>query len=241
MDRFFNVITKFNTIIIAVVGIMAIFVLSFLGYWLIRENTSTRHARGMVNLDQKADLKEEWVYGSLRTIPGVDVAILPLETKQSFSLRYSGKEANSIRNLLFINPKSKDSKWLLKNNDGLISYKFLKEEGNEHKDKDKLEEVLVILYYNVKRDTNNDSRLTFNDLKSIALSKPDGTGYREILTDVDVVLGHTLLDKTKLFIVYQTKDQAKYATVNLSDFSLGETSILTKVNVPQPITPSEAE
>ena len=89
----------------------------------------------------------------------------------------------------------------------------------------------VIIYKIVKQDSNKDGRLTTDDLQTIALSMPDGTGYQEIIDDVDNFVGQSIVDKNTLLLVYQKKGIGFSARVDLLEFVITNETVLPKVGL----------
>jgi hypothetical protein len=81
----------------------------------------------------------------------------------------------------------------------------------------------------VKEDTNGDDRLTHDDLSVVALSKPDGTEFREILSDLDVFIGHRVIDENSTLLIYQKEGKGYSATLSLQNFVLSSATELPKV------------
>ena len=82
----------------------------------------------------------------------------------------------------------------------------------------------------VKKDSDNDQRLTSNDIRTIGLSMPSGKGYKEILHGVDVFVGHRLQDENTLLLIYQRNGVGYSANVSLSGFILSNEEELPKVS-----------
>jgi hypothetical protein len=90
-------------------------------------------------------------------------------------------------------------------------------------------EVKAILYHMVKEDTNGDGKLTHDDLSVVALSKPDGTALTEVLSDLDVFVGHLVIDAKSMLLIYQKKTIGYSATLSMEDFILSTATELPKV------------
>jgi hypothetical protein len=90
-------------------------------------------------------------------------------------------------------------------------------------------QIRAILYIVIQKDMNGDNRLTNDDKTVVGLSKPSGDGYKEILSGVEVFVGHKLLDKGTMLIIYQKRGVGYSAHVALADFSISNESELPKV------------
>jgi hypothetical protein len=202
--------------------VLAIGVLAFAGYKIIKDVTRERNIRNIVNVQEENNVKEKWQLGYMSNIQGSPYVMIPLNSDQSYAQSYYGKSSSSARNYLFINSLKNEKHWLFETNQYLIAgTDFLseKEYGSDER------EVRAILYKIVKSDTNHDERLTNDDLQTVGLSLPSGKRYREILNGIDL-----FIDKDTLLIVFQRKGIGFSANVNLSDFTISNETELPKVN-----------
>ena len=93
------------------------------------------------------------------------VQALPAEQKSDRS--YYSKSSSSVRNYLFYNQTDSTSHWLLESNNWLILNKHTIHAGINKEKK----YVVGFLYEIVKRDTNNNGRLDYDDIKSVYYSR----------------------------------------------------------------------
>lgn len=226
--KFFRNIWRFNAMIIAIAGVLAVAVLLFTGYLMFNEQTRSKHKNEIVNIDPETGIEETFRLGNIDHVKGAQSVIVPLYSEQSFNLRYSGdKSTLSTRNLLFSNMHTEESNWLLPTNNYLIPRYSLINESNSYNSN---EDIVTILYRIVKFDTNYDSRLTEKDELTISLSKPDGSSFTEVLKNIDDVLGYELLNQEALSIIFNRKGQGYTAYINLQDFKVTKEVELPKIN-----------
>jgi len=228
-NRFFRFVWRFNGIILMVAGMLSIFALLIGGYSFIRNTTRERDTRNIVNVQGDATIEEKWQLGHMSPIEGGPYVMIPLHSDQKYAQSYYSKSSSSARNYLFINSQNNKKHWLFDTNQYLIADISLLSEKEFRAEK---RNIRAILYRVVKRDTNRDKRLTDDDLQDIALSRPNGKGYKEILNGIDVFIGQWLIDEDMLLIVYQRKGIGYSANVTLSDFRLLNESELPKVPRP---------
>ena len=210
-----------------IAGVLAICVLAFAGYRIMKDVTRERTIRNIVNVQEENDVKEKWQLGYMSTIQGSPYVMIPLNSDQSYAQSYYSKSSSSARNYLFINSLNNEKHWLFQSSQYLIAdTEFLSEKEYGSKDR----EVQAILYRIVKSDTNNDQRLTNDDLQTVSLSLPNGKGYTEILNGIDLFVGNRLIDKDTMLIVFQRKGKGFSANVNLSDFTISNETELPKVS-----------
>ena len=228
-SKLFKNIWRFNSIIIAVVGILAVIVLVFAIYMIYKETNRNRYRHEIVNIDSQTNIEENFRLGNVEYVKGSQSVIVPLYSVQNFSLKYSGsKSTTSTRNLLFSNMHSETNKWLLPTNDFLIaSHRLINESNCYDTDKD----IVTILYQIVKNDTNNDSRLTDNDKLTVAFSDPTGNNYTEVINNIDSVLGYDVLDKKAIAIMFNRDGQGYTVYIDLSNFAVKKEIALPKLKL----------
>lgn len=225
-NQFFKNIWRFNSLIILGTGLLAITVLLYSLFAIARDLFRTRAATNVVNIEETPNAPTQLQMGNVTRINGSPFVYVPLKSGQNYDQSYYEKSTLSTRNILFINSETDSQYWLFNVNDYLIPQIKPLALSNDA-------DALAILYSIVKADTNNDQRLTHNDRKTIAISRADGTGYREVLADVDVMVGETLTSQDTVLLVYQ-KDQVAYsANIDLSTLSLLRESELPKVGQDQ--------
>ena len=228
-NRFFRFVTKFNSIVLMVAGLMAILILIISGYSIYKDIMRKREVRNIVNVTENTDVDEKWNLGYLRNVDGTPYVMIPLYSDQSYARSYYSKSSSSTRNYLFINSKTNDKNWLFDTNEYLIIDDDLLSEQEYGKDET---ETRAILYHVVKSDTNGDKKLTSDDLSNVLVSKPSGEGLKEILSGLDIFIGHRTLDEDTLLLVYQRKGVGYSSTLSMKNLELSNESELPKVGNP---------
>ena len=224
-NRFFKLVWRFNGLIISVAGVLAVVVLAFVTYKLFQEVTRERSTHNIVNVDGHKEVDENWRLGHLSEVGAGKNLMIPLYSDQSFNQDYFSKSSNSIRNYLFINTDTSQKKWLFDHTNYLIEQSDRVSLG----DYSSREPVAAILYQLVKLDSDHDDRLSANDLTTVAITNPDGTGYQELIQEVDSVTGHKLLNETELFIIYQKRGASYSAIIDLVSRELTRNSVLPAI------------
>ena len=226
-NKFFRFVWRFNGLILMIAGLLSILVLVFGGYKVFRDTTRENNTWDIVNVQEENEVKKNWHLGYMSIIRGSPYVMVPLNSNQIYAQSYYSKTSSSVRNYIFSNMKSNEKNWLFDDNQYLIAdIDFLPEKQNGSDDRD----VRAILYKIVKRDTDNDKRLTTDDLQTVGLSLPSGKNYREILDEIDLIIGHTVVDKNTLLIVFQRKGIGFSANVDLSTFTVSNETELHKVS-----------
>lgn len=225
-SKFFRFVWRFNGLIIMAAGVLAIGVLGFTGYSILQDMTRDRNPRNIVNVQEESNIEETWQLGYMRRIEGSPYVMIPLSSVQDDSQSYYSKSTHLARNYLFINSQDNEKHWLFNTNEYLIENADLLSENNYNADN---RQTRAILFRIVKVDSTGDQRLTNDDLQSVGLSMPDGKGYKEILTDIDLFVGSQLIDKDTLLIVFQRGGVGYSASVDLNGFVISDVAELPKV------------
>ncbi|WP_428025691.1 hypothetical protein [Arcobacter sp.] len=190
--------------------------------------TRDHSVRNIVNIEGETKKKEVWKLGSISNIQGSDYIMMPLYSNQNYSIdSYTKSALSSVRNYLFFDTEGNKKYWLFPNNDYLVAQTTLLPNASFG---EQLQDTKAILYYVVKSDTNKDKSLTAMDFKTIAISKPDGTKYTELLGEIDFVNGYKVNGDNSVVIIYQRKNIGYSARINLSTFVVSDESKLPSVN-----------
>jgi hypothetical protein len=227
-SKFFRFVWRFNALVLMVTGgVLAIGALAFAGHIIFKDGTREQNTRNIVNVQEENNIQEKWQLGYMSNIQGSPYVMIPLNSNKSSARSYYSKTSSYTRNYLFINSQNNDKHWLFSTNQYLIADKDLLSEEENGSDES---EVRAILYKIIKSDTNNDMRLTNDDLQTVGISLPNGKGYKEILGGIDLFVGQRLIDKDTLLVVFQRKGVGFSATVNLSGFTISDETELPRVS-----------
>lgn len=216
-NKVFKNIWRFNAIVIMLVGVLGVALALFACIMIYKDITRDRSVRNIVNIEESPEKKVKWQLGSITTIIGSDFLMMPLHSEQSYSSGSYSKSASSTRNYLFIDVISNQKHWLFGKNDYLITQtNQLPNTRYDEQSKD----TKAILYYVVKSDTNNDQTLTSSDLLTVAISKPNGKEYVELLKDIDFVNGYKTINENTVILIFQ-RDNIGYSTsIDLKSLSI---------------------
>ncbi len=226
-NKFFKLVWRFNGLVIAIAGLLAIAVLIFASFEIYKSTTRDRSTRNVVNIDEDTEIKEEWRYGQLTKISGTNHLMLPLHSEQSFNRAYFSKSSNSTRNYLFINTETSQKKWLFDHTDYLIeSTDRLRLGGYDSK-----ESTIAILYNLVKIDPDHNGRLTAKDLNTVAITRADGSNYKELIKGVEFIVDQSLLNDKELLLIYQKNGISYTSTIDLVNLEIAENEELPKVGL----------
>ena len=188
--------------------------------------------------------------GAFQELPGTEyltAAVSSLGSREEYAKDASAsrEENRYIRNYLFVNVTDKSSHLLFSANDLLIlSAENLTETAQakqasapakniappaEGKANEKAENpVKWICYRVIKGDTDNDKRLSANDLLTIALSDASGLNYTELISDVRAILHETRRGDSLIFI-YTANGKNQIAEINLPTKQVASTKELQEI------------
>lgn len=234
-NRFFRIIWRINSITIL---IFLLLIIGFVAFNFIKEVFDRKKPPVITNIAVDPQGQEKWTLGRPQEIEGTNFIYIPLVSeKKEISVQQpvlASKAFNSYdhgyfspsRNLLFINEKTREMKWLFNDNTQMIvqieMLSILKRYDKDRK-------IDAIVYQIIRKDTNGDNRLTSDDLIDIAISLPDGSQYKEVLQSVERVLGATSLGDGEILILYQYKGGGYASTFGLQNMSIKDTKEIPKI------------
>ncbi len=231
--RFFRILWRANAVIVFAVGVLSVFALSYVAIEIARDVTRARQTGRVVNLaDQQVD-RANFEIGHFQEVAGADVFRAPLLSEQEYAFAYGSKSASATRNFLFYDPNSRQVQWLVDSNDWLITEEdaLVEPHGTERN-----RPVLAFLYQLVDKDTNDDRKLTANDLSSIALSNPKGGAFTVVKRAVDKVLGHAVMSPSSVAVFYAASGELRFLEVSLTTFDVTHDARISGLPSPKEAT-----
>lgn len=182
----------------------------------------------------------DWKLGHFESLAGAGVLYAPV-TLGSESSGYSaslgrGGSQGFTSNYLFIRATDKSTHFLLPDNRGgvrnLQPLRFgVSDPGEEDRDSKKLRVEWLYVEY-VSQDSNKDGKLDFEDTFSIGFARPDGTGYHDVLTNIDEVLGSTRSAPNTLLLVYRQQKNIQVAEIDIPSRKVLVTKPLPALHTP---------
>lgn len=212
---FFKWVWRFNAMALA--GLLI-----FVGVIALLELLPRSHSvANVINVDPGDEtLVETLKIGSVTPINGL--IRYSVGREQSFDAGYSsGKTTrNNTANYGYLDPATGSVRWLLDGFDALILETVALQEETDTAvsgrfERDPSSETLASLYVIVDRDTSGDNRLSRSDIGRIALSLPDGTDFKVILTDVHVFRGVQRLYEKRYMIRFKNGDGEQVAILDV--------------------------
>lgn len=223
-SKFFRRVWQANAILIFVAGIMAVLTLCLSLIMISTDVYGTRSVRNVVNTDEDI-AKERLSIAESERICGTDSFLLALRSDQSYQQSYYSKSASAIRNYAFVSMDGQTN-WVYPHNKFLFSEAVTLPRPNSRCD---LQSTKAVLFFVIKEDSNGDRRLTYKDAGTIALSRPDGAGYKEVISDATRLISHYIV-RDALFLVYESSEGGQVATISLEDFSITKQTLLVLPN-----------
>ena len=223
MNKFDKIVWRINGVLILCVGVVAGFALLFASYEFFKDKTRDRNVSNIINVNEETEKKEYLFLGSFSKIEGRNLFICPLRANQEYDRSYYSKAASSVRNYLYFSHFDSSSRWLLESNNWLINDKrAIYKNFNE----DKKNITNGFFYEIVKKDTNGDGVLNYDDRKSIYYSNFDGTNLVVVIAETTDILGINQIDDNKSVIFHRNEIKSQAAFVENSTGEIIEESDL---------------
>lgn len=229
-NRFFVVVQRINSVLFLLLLLGGLGLMAF-GFY---ESSRWEHNNQVVvapQADGESDV--ELFVGDLEGVSGHDVQYVELQARERGGKFSSGGYGAETRNLLFLRGSEMSSAWLFEGNQQLISeHRALTREGSRSDDN----EPVIALYYEVVRgDSDGDGRMDADDGSTIALSRPDGTGYREIESGVRRVVQQRVVDEgATLLLLVQEASRVMAKRYSLRTFEkISEKEIASLAHAPE--------
>lgn len=218
--KFFTNIWRINAIIILLVGLLAVGLLCVTGYLLFSSATRPRPIDSVATTALGEAKESSAELGSFEAIAGSAVLRAPLTVRHNGALG-SSYESGTTRNYLYFDPATRLTHWLCPAMDGVVLSSIALPTSDYGTSK---ADAVVAVHVVVGKDSNNDGRLTDSDSKQIAVSAPDGTGYRVVVAQADRLNKATLLSSTRLLILYSMGSKLAAIEVDASNLAAAATT-----------------
>ena len=175
-----------------------------------------------------APVPVEKTLSSFTAIAGTDylmAGIVPIEVTRDSSLNpfewinnsgYSNYSAYATYNYVFFNTQTEEYHRLLPDNNSIILQTAgFPQQVYDPNDPQKPAPVIEFWMFNIiKADTNGDTYFDYRDKLTIGISDVGGSGYTELIQNVDVIQSQYYKDPSNFFIIYNVNDKNFIAKVN---------------------------
>jgi len=225
-NRFFRVINRVNSILLfiifmtVVVGIVFIYGSEFS---LRNKRTIEVQTTSEKGEPEKVSLQ----LGRIEQVEGAPVQFVKLESQDKRRGSYVKGSPHTTRNVLFLSNELKEARWLFPSN-GFVIAAFHQIRVLEGQEGLPAKGPCKAIYYEVvKQDSNGDQRLSADDKAVAALSKVDGSGYAELTTDAQRIIGYKAVNQgTELAVMLEKDGKIIYQTYSLDTFAkISETCV----------------
>ena len=215
MERLFIIIGRINSILLLLVLLGASLSIAWVTF-----SDKQWQRRGAIEVPAGKSASKEQVllsFERIEIITGASTQMMQLSAKsESAKFSSGGGYRSETRNVLFLTGHEKIARWLFPKQNNLI---FVAAQLREESKNSRENPTQALYFEYVKNDSNGDGKLSIQDLSSIALTKPDGTGFVEVLNGVSRVLSYEMLGSQYLVVVYQTGKVVRYAKFSVLTFT----------------------
>lgn len=218
--KLFSHIWRINAVLILLAGLLAVGLLCVAGFSLISSLTRTRHVDNVATTALGETKESSAELGSFEAITGSTVLRAPLTVRNGGALG-SSYESGSTRNYLYFDPATRSTHWLCPSMNGVVLSSTPLPSNDYGATK---ADALAFVHVVVSKDSNNDERLTDDDSKQIAVSAPDGTGYRVLVAQADRLNKALMLSPTRLLILYSMGSKLAAVEVDASNLAAAATT-----------------
>ncbi|MEL6911301.1 MAG: hypothetical protein AAFO85_13975 [Cyanobacteria bacterium J06598_4] len=208
-NKIFRTIWRFNALIIMATGLLAVSLLSF--GLIATIGKEFRRSATKINSTQINPLEvppEPLVSGKYHRVEGTPYLIFPLHDRDAYSKSIYGQRSPvGDRNYLFVNSRTNAKRWLLPNNEQIISNRYPVRDRSI-----KNAPTLALLYVLQSREKVKSEQ---DNLVEIGISKVDGDQYESIISNVRY-LGHERINSSQIVVFYR-QDEQIYSQIVMLD------------------------
>ena len=217
-EKFFGGIQKINSVLMLLCGIGVLFVLGLLIWEQVGRAFRTKAQPALVEIGGVELDHSRFSVGRFDRLVGTDIMMAPLLSMRDFPRGFSsGGGRHLTSNLLLFDLRTSKSTWLLDNHDSILPwYRIATSETPDGEGKT----AIALLFHVVSDDTNGDGSLTFDDHGAIGISKPDGSGRNELVTNVDDALEFEQISGAEGVLLYVSSGSLRVARFNLQSRDL---------------------
>lgn len=224
-SRIFRWVWRVNSVLILLMGLGTFCFLAVGTLSIVSEQFRRREYNSVrVQTEPNQTLKIKFNYGKFAKVEGTNIAISPITSEQkTYSSVFDSSSSSiktgystAVRNFAFLNLPDQTTRFLLPNNDKLITASSkITEKKNSSDDSQSI--IAHISYQVVGEDTNGDGQLNLKDKLSIAFSSVDGTNYVEILKDIDEITGEERIGDDSMLYTFVTNGKTRISLINLPE------------------------
>jgi hypothetical protein len=228
LNRYDRVIWRVSGTLITVGGLIAVVLMLIVGYKLFREIFRDRRVNAVVNVNEETKQNEYLSLKRFSRIQGTDWLVARLDADQNYQQAYYSKSSSSTRNYLFFDFHNRSTHWLLSDNSSLILTDHeLYEDGGVEREKRK---VIGFVYEVVRKDTNGDNRLNWEDKKSLVLYRLSASRASNLLEAIDDFLGVQQFSANELLVFFRDNQKNYVISVDLASDKVSDKRELSAIS-----------
>ncbi len=239
-NKFFKWVWRLDGLLIFVVAISLAFLMLTEAYRKLTWEAPKQEV--IVSVAEDPEGKEKWVLGT--PVDSVrNMVILPLvsenkEAKESTmgmvsksGWRNYNQWRSTAKNILFIDSVTNKSFWLFDDVDRIIIDIEAFRDRAFDPPMSAHPKTVALFFQIVTKDSNDDHILNFEDKRSLAVANPDGSNYQIIIEKFDKIISKSLVDKDKIFIVFQNAGIGYSLQFQLNTFKVLSKNELPKIKI----------
>jgi hypothetical protein len=200
---------RVNAIVVLMAGLLVSAAAVLVIVAMLREISREPLARESARREPEVAKGDVFELGAMTRLRGTPVMLIELRSRQRYSSGSYTSEPASVRNLLFYDSETGKSSWLFTQYGLLTGVRPLAERGDDKA------RIRWIMLESIAQDTNRDGRLTAHDAHALGVVDSDGQNYKELLENVERVLGVEFLSDTTVDVAFTAVDTDYIAEVDL--------------------------
>ena len=213
MERFFTAVQRINSVLLLLflLGIGT----GILWSWVPKLNWRPRAEPPALTQEASHQALARLHFGEIEAVSGADTLMLRVSERAPAAGFSSGGGSEETRNIVFLSGEDKAGRWLFDKHSNLI---VVVEQVAPEAPKGEAAAAKLLYFELVSADSDGDGVLSDDDDRIVALSRPDGRGFTEVLRGVSRVLSHQLVGERQFGVVYQQGKKILYARYALDSF-----------------------
>jgi hypothetical protein len=218
VERIFHFIKRTNSVLLLLLFVAVIGAVTAL-LWGGRE--SERHAIPVQGAGASSEKPIMLHVQRTETVSGAKTTMILFAVRpDSDGFVSKSYGAGETKNVLFLTGADKSPTWLFTHhkNTVLVASQLKDDESQCGRCEEKAPARGIYFEY-AAEDTNKDGSINAYDHVRVALTRPDGSGFVDVLKDASQVLSYEVIEDNTLSIVYQADKSLRHARVSLTSLT----------------------